>query len=197
VNRRLRRGLVLLLAVSPFVAAPIVVRAFVPRLGDRMARQAVAAAALMAVRVEVRGDAAPQPEARIDEPRPPVLAAKTRSAATRKREDVRQSIVLSKDRLLRLTERQLRAVGWTTVVNANGHAAGVRLSGIGALGVGLADGDVVTSINGRPTATEDEATAAGFAAWLSGAPAAQATILRGDQLIGVRLELPPRPERVR
>jgi len=78
------------------------------------------------------------------------------------------------------------------VVNARGKAAGVRLSGVGRLGLGLEDGDVVTSINGRLTPTEDEATAAGAAAWMSGAPTARADVARGDRIVAVTLELPMR-----
>jgi hypothetical protein len=97
---------------------------------------------------------------------------------------------VSQDRLGRLTAKQLRAIGWSTVVDAHGRSAGVRLSGVGALGMGLADGDVVTSIDGRLTPTEGDATSAGSAAWSSGARTVRATILRGDQTIAVTVELP-------
>lgn len=91
---------------------------------------------------------------------------------------------------MRLTARELRGVGWVTAAGAQGRPAGVRLSGVGALGLGLADGDVVTSIDGRPTPSFDDATAAGAAAWASGAHAAHATIVRGGETIAVTVEIP-------
>lgn len=97
------------------------------------------------------------------------------------------------ERLMSLTADELRAVRWAAVRDGRGAAAGVRLAGVGGLGVGLAEGDVVTSIDGKPTRTEDDATAAGMAAWASGEPAVHATLLRKERVVAVTVQLPPRP----
>ncbi len=99
-------------------------------------------------------------------------------------------IFISNERLRRLGPEQLTRVGATTAVDEHGNPAGVRLSGVGALGVGLVDGDVVTHIDGRPTPTADDATAAGFAAWNAHSRTAHATIVRAGETIAVTLEIP-------
>jgi hypothetical protein len=101
-------------------------------------------------------------------------------------------LVIAVDRLAALTADQLRAVHWASVTDAQGRAAGVRLFGVGALGLGLADGDVVTSINGRPTRAEGEAVSAGASAWNSGVRRVDATIARGGVPVSVTLHLPAR-----
>jgi hypothetical protein len=64
------------------------------------------------------------------------------------------------------------------------------LSGVSALGLGLADGDVVTSIDGRPTPTGDAATAAALGAWGAGQGQVRGTLLRDGQTIGVTVHVP-------
>ena len=69
---------------------------------------------------------------------------------------------------------------------------GARLRGVGGLRVGLSDGDVVTSIDGRPTANADDATIAAMGAYASGEASAHATVQRGDRTLRVTVHIPPR-----
>ena len=85
----------------------------------------------------------------------------TRSAES---ERARAGIEVPRDRVARLDARQLRAISATDAVDASGHPVGARLRGVGGLRVGLSDGDVVTSIDGRPTANADDATIAAIGA---------------------------------
>jgi hypothetical protein len=94
------------------------------------------------------------------------------------------------DRLARLTEKQLRSMRATDAVNADGRAIGARLYGVGALGVGLADGDVVTSIDGRATPDVTTATAGAMEAYASGEAVAHATVLRDGRMLHVTVHIP-------
>jgi hypothetical protein len=193
-----RRAAFVALAVAPFVLVAFGARLLVTRIADRLACQMASLASLAPSRepepVRAETQAVERVERSVVTPSPlGPRGGPARRASKPEPHPLRlPRLVLSEDRLERLTEKQLRAVGWTTVVDEQGRSAGVRLSGVGALGMGLADGDVVTSIDGRPTPTESDATAAGSAAWGSGARSVGATIVRGDQTIAVTVELPTR-----
>jgi len=123
--------------------------------------------------------------------RGPVVRSRGRAVPpTSHGEAAPESVFVSVDRLLQLTPGQLRAVRFAGVRDEQGDPRGVRLWGVGALGVGLADGDVVVAIDGRPTRTEDEATAAGASAWSSGEGVVRASLMRGDRPIAVAVQLP-------
>ena len=59
-----------------------------------------------------------------------------------------------------LAARAAKLVHGNDATDGEGRPVGVRLSGIGGLGVGLADGDIVASIGGRPTLSVGDATSA-------------------------------------
>jgi hypothetical protein len=191
--------LVAVLGLAPFALVTGGSRALVPRIGDAVAR-----AAVEWVPTPCPVDRAPVPSAQ-----PPALQTSTAPApvaseravsrrplgapsSPRKRVSSAARLVIGVDRVSALTANQLRAVHWANVADAQGRAAGVRLSGVGGLGVGLADGDVVTSINGRPTRTDEEAISAGTSAWSSGVRWVEATIARGGAPLLVTLHLPAR-----
>lgn len=69
---------------------------------------------------------------------------------------------------------------------------GAKLHGVGGLGVGLADGDVVTSIDGRTTANADDATTAALGAYMSGESTVHATLLRAGRTLRVTVHVPAR-----
>ncbi len=102
------------------------------------------------------------------------------------------SIEIGADRLARLTEKQLQNVHASDAVDASGRPLGARLHGVGGLGVGLADGDVVTSIDGRPTANADDATTAALGAYMSGEATVHGTLLRGGKTLRVTAHVPAR-----
>lgn len=102
-----------------------------------------------------------------------------------------KAIFISAEKIARIAPNRLRGVRAATAVDVDGEGVGARLTGVGALGVELADGDVVTSIGGRATPTAEDATAAATAAWSSGARALlSATIRRGGQVIAVTVQVP-------
>lgn len=180
----------LLLALAPFAVVAVGARVLVPRLGDGMARTIASLAS-----------AVPRPppsDAPSNEPSPPegeadggagVRAAQPAPRAAWSAPRV-AGIDVPAARLARLTERQLRGIGATTVTDGDGNAVGARLSGVSALGVGLADGDVVTSIDGQATPTGDAATAAALGAWGGRRGVVRGTVLRGEQTIAVTVHVP-------
>ncbi len=103
------------------------------------------------------------------------------------------AIDIPEARVARLTEKQLRSLRPANVVGPDGTAAGVRLHGIGAFGVGLADADVVTSIDGRPTPDLSTGMDAVLRAWASGEATAHATVRRGGGTLLVTVHIPKHP----
>lgn len=100
------------------------------------------------------------------------------------------AIDIPASRVARLTEKQLRSLRPANVIGGDGSAAGVRLHGIGALGVGLTDADVVTSIDGRPTTDVTTGMDAALRAWASGEAAAHATVRRAGRTLLVTVHIP-------
>ncbi len=102
------------------------------------------------------------------------------------------SIDIRADRLARLTPKQLEGVQATDALDAAGHPVGAKLHGVGGLGVGLAEGDIVTSIDGRATANADDATTAALGAYMSGESAVHATMVRAGRTLRVTVHVPAR-----
>jgi hypothetical protein len=192
------------LAAAPFILVGVGSSALVSGLGDAMVAPLVEAATLMHAKTRANAvEAARKGATPIDEDGLPTGGGVERTALRTAERDHTASVPRQRggssarlfipwDRVMRLTAERLRSVHWAGVRDEHGQPAGVRLSGVGSLGVGLADGDVVTSIDGRPTRTEDEAMEAGAAAWSSGEPALHATIARKDQVVTVTVQLPLR-----
>jgi hypothetical protein len=129
----------------------------------------------------------------VEVPAEPVDAPRTEAsppAPRPKAPPVVGAIDIPEDRVARLTEKQLRSLRPANVIGADGAAAGVRLHGVGALGVGLADGDLVTSIDGRPTADVSTGMDAALRAWASGEAAAHATVRRAGRTLLVTVHIP-------
>jgi hypothetical protein len=102
------------------------------------------------------------------------------------------SIEIAADRLARLTEKQLQNVNASDAVDVSGRPLGARLHGVGGLGVGLADGDVITSIDGRTTANAGDATTAALGAYMSGEATVHGTLLRDGKTLRVTVHVPAR-----
>jgi hypothetical protein len=189
-----RLAIVSFLVLSAFATAWIGESALVPRVGDGMARAMGVAAERMAPRERVgarQPDTEPTstPEAvRSDAARPP--GGRSHRRADRERPPA--AIDISRDQVARLRASQLRAIFATDAFDASGHAQGARLHGVAALGVGLAEGDVVTSIDGGGTANVGDATAAALGAFASGEATAHATVLRRGRVIRVTVHIPAR-----
>jgi hypothetical protein len=171
--------------------------ALVPRMGDAMGRRISRLTALMATPPDssdlatdtdsVPPEAAEQPAAA-----PPDVRAHAVTRRSGAKAPSGGAVDIPADRLARLTAKQLRSLRATDAVSADGRAIGARLHGVGALGVGLADGDVVTSIDGRATPDVTTATGAAMGAYASGEAVAHATVLRDGRTLQVTVHVPPR-----
>jgi hypothetical protein len=116
--------------------------------------------------------------------------APARSAAAAARHPSDATLEIAADRLARLTEKQLRSLSAVDALDADGNTSGASLSGVRALGVGLDDGDVVTSIDGRVTRDVSTALGAAVQAYGSGRDTARATVRRGDRTVPVVVHIP-------
>jgi hypothetical protein len=170
-------------------------RALVPSVGDAMARRVARLTAVIpapADSADCTTDTDPVPsraeQPLADAPDPGRGDAGTHHSAPKGAAG--GVLYIPADRLARLTEKQLRSLRATDAVNADGRAMGARLHGVGALGVGLADGDVVTSIDGRATPDVTTAAAAAMGAYASGEAAAHATVLRDGRTLLVTVHIP-------
>ena len=179
-----------------FATAGLGLRVIVPQLGDAIARRLEVVAAAMP-----RAEEPSSPDANVaTEPEPladrgdaggsdggsshgPAQGAQAKKV---------EALDIPADRLARLTAKQLEGIHATDAVDATGHPVGARLHGVGGLGVGLGEGDVVTSIDGRAIDNADDATVASLGAYASGETTAHATLLRGEKTIRVTVHIPSR-----
>jgi len=180
-----------------FATAGLGLRVIVPQLGDAIARKLeVVAAAVPTGEKQASADAdvasAPEPLADRGDAggggdkgpgHPPSQGQPGKKV---------EAIDIPADRLARLTAKQLQGIHATDAVDAAGQALGARLHGVAGLGVGLGEGDVVTSIDGRAIANADDATVASLGAYASGEATAHATLLRGERTIRVTVHIPSR-----
>jgi len=190
----MRRGRAarVVLALAPFVVVAGGVRLLVPVVATRVVRGIARIAAVAPRSADDSGEVGGESSAGADTAREGArVGAPPRVPAGRGHPAGHPSgLDVPAERLARLTARQLRGIGATTALDAEGRPVGARLTGVGALGVGLADGDVVTSIDGQPTTTGDAATAAAFAAYASGNRAVHGRVLRDGQAITVTVHVP-------
>jgi hypothetical protein len=201
-----RLGVGVLLAL-PFFLVVVLARVGVPAWGDRIARRAssvvtalrlgrpvslpkaalppdppASATLQSAGAIEPLSDAGPLEGTRArprDAPpaAPPVAVAVRISAAT-----VQWAI---DDRGAHIHAKTARG--------ADGRPAGIRLSGVSALGIGLRDGDMIVAVEGAPALDEDAATDLALSAVARGGSTLHATAMRGDRSFSITAELPLPP----
>ena len=187
------------LALVAFAAIGLGTPAIVSTVGDSIARRlGNAAAALVptppeAERNDTLADVVPAPEP-LAGPLDAGVAKDSGSGHGRAPASEKSggSIEITADRLARLTEKQLQNVQASDAVDGAGRPFGARLHGVGGLGVGLADGDVITSIDGRTTANAGDATTAALGAYMSGEATVHGTLLRGGKTLRVTAHVPAR-----
>jgi hypothetical protein len=177
-------------------------RALVPSVGDAMARRIARLAAVIPAPADSTGvttDTDPVPSRAEQHPADPPDPARGDAGTRRSAAKAAPggAIDIPADRLARHTEKQLRSLRATDAVDSDGRAIGARLYGVGALGVGLADRDVVTSIDGRATPDVTTATGAAMGAYASGEAVAHATVLRDGKTLLVTVHIPRDPPRPR
>ena len=100
-----------------------------------------------------------------------------------------RGVFVSAKRVLELAETRIepRAVR----VRAEGaRPAGLRLSGVAALGIGLRDGDVLTRALGRPALSSTEVVRAILAARSKGVRVLEGEVWRGQTRFAIQVEQP-------
>ncbi len=96
------------------------------------------------------------PEESPDVAAPAPLSSKRGSHPSKrpvKAPDVAGGIYVGKETVLRLVRAGVVPTG-QPVAASSSHPGGILLSGVGALGIGLRDGDILTDVEGRPVQTE-------------------------------------------
>jgi hypothetical protein len=186
----------LMLVTLALATAGLGAHALVPRMGDAMARRVASLTAVIPTAADPTDfatdtDSVP-PGAEKPAAAPPDVRANAVTPHSGAKAPSGGAVDIPADRLARLTAKQLRSLRATDAVSADGRALGARLHGVGALGVGLADGDVVTSIDGRATPDVTTATGAAMGAYASGEAVAHATVLREGHTLQVTVHIPPR-----
>lgn len=91
--------------------------------------------------------------------------------------------------VLRLANRGARPSG-VPVPAAGDRPAGLALQGVGGLGVGLRDGDVLTQVAGAPASSTGAVVGAVLAARQRRAPAMSGVVYRGQEKIAIYVEMP-------
>jgi len=91
--------------------------------------------------------------------------------------------------VLRLASRGVRPSG-SPVPASGDRPAGLALQGVGALGIGLRDGDVLTQVAGAPASSASAVIGAVLAARQRRAPAMSGLVYRGSEKIALYVEMP-------
>jgi hypothetical protein len=197
------------LLAAPFVLVGIASRLLVPRWGDAIARDVRDVVALVP-RVAPRApeadpppdtappaggvpaapdaDAGALPDAQAKPGTPMAKAPREAGAPGR-----RLAVHVPAAAVQRAMDDGGTHIKGRTVRGPDGKPAGVKLMGVSGAHLGLQDGDVIVSVDGRPTMDDDTATEIALAAIGRGASTLHAVVLRGDQPIDVTLDLPLEP----
>jgi hypothetical protein len=201
------KGRWLLLAL-PFAAVVIVPRASMDRL-------AVAAASPLADAAEELEDSLPEPPPE-PTPLPPTRQAaeiaaldgtapetsdndapidgtdrakRAPAAAPSKKPPKAMGVMVSRGRVTAAAKAGIRPSG-SSVGATSWRPSGMALHGVGAVGVGLRDGDVVTRVGGFRATSQGAVISAVTAALRQKLPAITGEVWRGRQRIVVTVELP-------
>lgn len=100
-----------------------------------------------------------------------------------------RGVRVSKDAVRRLAKRRAIPSG-TPVAAAGGRPAGLRLSGVSAMGIGLRDGDVLTHVAGVPAVSKAAVVQTVLSLRAKKAPAAYARFYRAGQPWNLLVEIP-------
>lgn len=202
----LRRRALLAIAIgaAPLLAAPLAGRA----LADRAAVWGAGELARAAAHLDRPGGAtrealvpmpqeipAEEPEAAAADLVAPALAEPKRRAAAgappAPAPASHRGLLIRAPVVARAVRSGARPDG-TPVPASGARPAGLALHGIGHLGAGLRDGDVLTSVGGTTATSVGAVVGAVAGAIRSGARVITATVWRGDQRIQVAIEIPRR-----
>ncbi|MSP25061.1 MAG: hypothetical protein EXR75_07830 [Myxococcales bacterium] len=98
-------------------------------------------------------------------------------------------VLVKRQRVMAAARAGIRPSGSPVAMNA-WRGRGLALAGVGMVGVGLRDGDVVTKVGGSPATSDAAVVGAVTAALRKGHPAITAEVWRDRQKIIVTVELP-------
>lgn len=192
------RTLVLaLVLLAPAVALPSTTRWLAehaaPALAAQLVRFAEAVASLLPAPASPPPPLPPSPGARSiaalgDPPSPAALQQPGDRPSVRPRPTPR-GVLVRKERVLAAARGGIRPSGHAVPATWE-RPAGVALTGVGALGVGLRDGDVLTHVNGQPVSSPNLVVALAAGALRSGAGGISGEVWRGRQRLMLTVELP-------
>lgn len=133
-----------------------------------------------------------------DTPAPPAPVAAPEKRVQKAGKHVKPSgppvVFVSRNAVLGLASSGARPHGAPVPATAV-RPAGLRLAGVGALGIGLRDGDVLTRALGQPALSTGAVIHAVLAARARHAPVLEGEFWRGDQRWVIRVEQPYLDER--
>ncbi len=195
--RRRRSGWVALgLCLVPFAAVPMIGVVIAEKLARTVAAPLVAAGDAIGEWTAVKAPEplTPTPEAeRIEaldgKPPPPPAGEGWGGGKLRVELPKPVGVFVSRDRIIAAANAGIRPSG-TPVAATWWRPAGIALAGVGYLGVGLRDGDVLVSPGGSENAVVSSVTAA----LRSRAKAVGGVAWRGFQKIVITVELPDLPD---
>jgi S1-C subfamily serine protease len=201
----------LALLALPFLAVVLLARWAVPAWGDWIARHAANAAAWVAPLRPPKKEEAPAPapppsvdrtdvpDAGDDSGAPdggaplvarPVARAPSAAAVPKAPTSVHVPAAL----VQKAIDDGGRSIRARTVRGPDRRPAGVRLTGVSGLGIGLRDGDVIVAVDGKPALDEDACTSAALSAVARGDSTLRATIERDGVPFDCAVDLPLAPE---
>ena len=189
------------LLALPFVLSLGLGRACAATVGDSVAAELVPVARALAPAPHVDAGFIGPPEAPLSPAPLPLVeppAAPSTSAARRAPADAGSDAAsgeagASAERptdALHVPARAVRAAIQKGTVSGDAAPGGVRLRGVSGLGAGLADGDLVTSVEGTPVKTPEQIADVVAAAVLGGQKHVHGVVRRGDRVIAVTVEIP-------
>ncbi|MGO8992516.1 MAG: hypothetical protein ACLQVI_04265 [Polyangiaceae bacterium] len=178
------------------VAMAIATRRAVPALGDRIARRLLSVTSVLPAppeRSSPRGDVPPWARGE----REAVASGASGAGTTRDGGDAPPPGSIAVHVPASLVQRAIyeegRTISARTQREPDGGGAGIRLTGVTQLRLGLQDGDIVVSVEGEPTPDRDTATDIALGVIARGASVLHARAMRGDQLVSITADLPPVP----
>jgi hypothetical protein len=171
------------------------------RVAERAAEHGVVAVALLAKLARVPASLAPQDDPDVIASDAPLLAGPiaapethTKNSAKKTKASATPVIFVSRNVVVGLASSAARPHGAPVPATAS-RPAGLRLAGVGALGIGLADGDVLTRAVGQPALSTGAVIQAVLAARARHAPVLEGEVWRGTQRFVIRVEQPYLDER--
>jgi hypothetical protein len=190
----------LLLLATPAVAGALLARPVADKVGTSVAEQLSALARLLPQRSEPAAEpepvVPPLPAAAPDEgaletkpAAPPKRGAKGAYAKADRPAAPPSGLHVSKKVVLSLAERRVQPSG-TPVPPEGERPAGIALHGVGALGLGVLDGDVLTEVEGRPARAPGQVIDAILRARGRRAPTISGVLYRGQHRFTLVVEQP-------